>query len=70
MIKTITIFAIFLSLTTCYSKVILPYFKITNGSIREMLSIPFQQTARYVKNHGDEISEEDNGQLYVGNITL
>lgn len=59
MIKTITIFAIFLSLTTCYSKVILPYFKITNGSIREMLSIPFQQTARYVKNHGDEISEED-----------
>lgn len=59
MVKTVTIFAIFLSLTTCYSKVILPYFKITNGSIREMLSIPFQQTARYVKSHGDEVSEED-----------
>lgn len=57
--KTLAILAIFVSLTTCYSKVILPYFKITNGSIREMLSIPFQQTARYVKYHGDEISEED-----------
>lgn len=58
-IKTLAVFAIFLSLTTCYSKVILPYFKITNGSIREMLSIPFQQTARYVKYNGDEVSEED-----------
>jgi len=27
------------------------------GSIREALSIPFQQTARYVKNHGDKITE-------------
>ena len=59
MAKTITILVIFMSLTTCYSKVILPYFKITSGSIREMLSIPFQQTARYVKEHGDEVSEED-----------
>ncbi|CDM70234.1 putative membrane protein [Clostridium bornimense] len=58
-IKTLAVFAIFISLTTCYSKVILPYFKIANGSIREMLSIPFQQTARYVKYYGDEVSEED-----------
>lgn len=58
-IKTLAALTIFLALTTCYSKVILPYFKITNGSIREMLSIPFQQTARYVKYYGDEISEKD-----------
>ena len=38
---------------------ILPYFKITPGSIREVLSIPFQQTARYVKYHGDELSTRD-----------
>lgn len=32
---------------------------VTRGSIREMLSIPFQQTARYVKYHEDEITEEE-----------
>ena len=48
-----------LGLFTTYSKVILPYFKITPGSIREMLSIPFQQTARLVKYHENDISLED-----------
>ncbi len=48
-----------LGLSTTYSKVILPYFKITPGSIREMLSIPFQQTARLVKYHSEDISEYD-----------
>lgn len=47
--KLLLIFIIFLSFNTCYNKVILPYFKITPSSIREILSIPFQQTARYVK---------------------
>ena len=42
-----------------YSKVILPYFKIPDTSIREMLSVPFQQTARYVKKYDNEISSED-----------
>lgn len=44
---------------TCYNDIILPYFKITPGSIREMLSIPFQQTARYSKYHSEELSDED-----------
>ncbi len=48
-----------LGLSTTYSKVILPYFKITPGSIREMLSIPFQQTARLVKYHSQDISSND-----------
>ncbi len=47
--KLLLIFIIFLSFNTCYNKVILPHFKITPSSIREILSIPFQQTARYVK---------------------
>ncbi len=42
-----------------YNKVILPAFKISNTSIREMLSIPFQQTARYVKYHPEEFTNED-----------
>ena len=47
--KLLLIFLIFLSFNTCYNKVILPHFKITPSSVREILSIPFQQTARYVK---------------------
>ncbi len=42
-----------------FDKIILPYYKITPGSIREVLSVPFQQTARYVKYHADELTEED-----------
>lgn len=42
-----------------YNKVILPTFKITGTSVRETLSIPFQQTARLVKYHDDEIEEND-----------
>lgn len=42
-----------------YSKIILPYFKITDGSIREVLSIPFQQTARYVKYYSNDLSKKD-----------
>lgn len=57
--KYLVIFIITIGLSTCYSKVILPAFKITSGSIREMLSIPFQQTARYVKYHSEDLSEED-----------
>ena len=42
-----------------FDKVILPYFKITPGSIREMLSVPFQQTARLVKYHSDDLTNEE-----------
>lgn len=42
-----------------FDNVILPYFKITPGSIREMLSVPFQQTARLVKYHSDELTNEE-----------
>lgn len=42
-----------------YSKVLLPSLKISNTSIREMLSIPFQQTARVVKYHFDEIPDDE-----------
>lgn len=44
---------------TGYNKVLLPAFKISNTSIREMLSVPFQQTARLAKYHPEAFSEED-----------
>lgn len=42
-----------------YDKVVLPYFKITPSSSREALSIPFQQTARYVKYHSKDLTLDD-----------
>lgn len=42
-----------------YGKILLPSLKISNTSIREALSIPFQQTARLVKYRGDKIEKED-----------
>lgn len=42
-----------------YQKMVLPGLDILPGSSREMFSIPFQQTARYVKEHGDEVTEEE-----------
>lgn len=42
-----------------YTKILLPTFKVTPGSIREMLSIPFQQTARYVKEYGNEVTYDE-----------
>lgn len=42
-----------------FSNIILPAAEIANGSIREALSIPFQQTARYIQRHGDEVTEQE-----------
>ncbi len=42
-----------------FTHILLPTLKITPGSPREMLSIPFQQTARYVKYYGAEITTEE-----------
>ncbi len=57
--RLIVSLAVLVGFYGCYNNVILPAFKITPGSPREMLSIPFQQTARYVKYHSDELTKED-----------
>ncbi len=41
-----------------YSGIVLPAAGIPDGSVREMLSVPFQQTARYVKYHANEVTQE------------
>lgn len=35
------------------------YYKPIKGSVREALSLPFQQTARFVKYHSDLVTEEE-----------
>ena len=42
-----------------FINIICPHLQITPGSKRELLSVPFQQTARYVKEYPDDISKED-----------
>ncbi len=42
-----------------YNNILLPHFEIANTSVREMLSVPFQQTARLAKYHDKAIAEED-----------
>lgn len=54
--------AIYLS----FSGILLPAMGISPGSIREALSIPFQQTARYVTMHPDEVTQEE--EKAIGNI--
>ena len=36
-----------------------PAFNVTPGSVREMLCIPFQQTARYVKYNSSKVTKEE-----------
>lgn len=43
----------------CYGSIILPSFGITNGSVREILSIPFQQTARYANEKAEDLTKDD-----------
>lgn len=60
--KRKSIFIVLISLVFLYvgyGKILLPSLKISNTSVREMLSIPFQQTARVVLNHGSEIPDEE-----------
>lgn len=47
------------AVSVLYSNAVLPAAGIPEGSIAEMLSIPFQQTARYVKYHGDEVTDAE-----------
>ena len=42
-----------------FIKLLLPALKISNTGVREMLSVPFQQTARYVKEYGNEVTDEE-----------
>lgn len=42
-----------------YFHLLLPALGIAPGSRREMFSIPFQQTARYVSEHGDQVTAEE-----------
>ncbi|MDD6224601.1 MAG: DUF6020 family protein [bacterium] len=59
-------FICFFTIYQSYNKVLIPKLGISDGSIREVLSIPFQQTARYVKEYETEITQEQ--QKIINNM--
>ena len=46
-----------------WHSLILPAMSVKEGSRREMLSLPFQQTARYVKEYPSEVTEEEKSSI-------
>lgn len=38
-------------------------FHVEKDTPKEMLSLPFQQTARYVRDYGDEVTEEEKAAI-------
>ena len=57
--RVFSIFTGTLLLTAIYGQLILPFFQITPSSPKEMLSIPFQQTARYLRDAKDDVTIEE-----------
>lgn len=55
------VLSLFLNYT--YHNIFMPKNNIKEGSIGEALSIPLQQTARYIKYHKDDISEKEDKYL-------
>lgn len=46
-----------------YSEIAFSIVGVNDGSPREMLSVPFQQTARYIKEYKDEITTEEEDAI-------
>lgn len=57
--KMVLYIIIVILLGTAYTDIILPSFHVIPGSVREVLSIPFQQTARYLRESTTPISQEE-----------
>lgn len=58
-LRMVLTIAVSICLYLAASKTLITVYNATPGSLREALSIPFQQTARFVKYHGDEVTEEE-----------
>lgn len=57
--KGIVLLAAFLCINTLWNVLVIDANGITKSSKKEMLSIPFQQTANYVRCYGAEITDEE-----------
>lgn len=62
-IKLLIALLVFSTVIIGFNKIIIPKLKIADASIREVLSVPFQQTARLVKYHDKDIETEDKEDI-------
>ena len=46
-----------------YTGLFLPYLRISDTSVREALSVPFQQTARYIKEHEEDLTKKEKNTI-------
>lgn len=46
-----------------WNNLVLPFFSITPGSKREVLSLPFQQTACYLNEYPDDVTQEERAAI-------
>ncbi len=46
-----------------YLYVVLPAAYVTPGNVRETLAVPFQQTARYLVYHGDDVTPDERAAI-------
>lgn len=58
-IKILSCMLAFLLAMYSFDNILVPSLGISDGSVREMLSVPFQQTARLVKEHPNFYDDED-----------
>lgn len=61
--KAIIMFVAIFAIYESFNSFLLPALKIAPNSIREMLSIPFQQTARYVREHEEDVTEYEKNVI-------
>ena len=61
--KLLLMFMIPLMIFNLYDKVLLPSYNISDGSVRETLSIPVMQLARLIKYKPDVFEEEDKATI-------
>lgn len=57
--RLLAVFLCTVLLTVSFNKILLPVLKIPSGSVGVAYTIPFQQTARYVKTYPDELTENE-----------
>ncbi len=57
--KLVLSVAVILLINAGFKQIVFPMFDVQEGSVKEMLSIPFQQTARYVIKHEEELTEDE-----------
>lgn len=61
-----SIFTLFIIVHVMFNALFLPWLGVQKGPAKEMLSIPFQQTARYMKYYPEDITPKEKKR--IGNI--